>query len=162
MICRLCGMRPAVTAITHSADGQTETVPVCQSCAVTAAVGAFGPNYWLDTTVTEHNRSMSVKRCPTCSLTYRDIVESGRVGCPDCYKTFSEQLASSVKRLHGQVVHIGRKGCAASADVMAEDRLKELRNELRLALEQEQYERCALLRDQIRALEEGGVGHELA
>jgi protein arginine kinase activator len=96
--------------------------------------------------------------CPSCGATLSDFRESGRLGCAACYRTFEPSLRDLLRRLHGSSRHLGERyappgGAAEEAEVVT---VSQLRNRLRLAVETENFELAAELRDQLRTL--GGEG----
>ena len=92
--------------------------------------------------------------CPRCGATFQDFRETGRLGCPDCYRTFEAPLRDLLRRLHGSTHHLGeRYARAASPQRGAGEQAAELREQLRLAVETENFELAAELRDRLRVLE---------
>ncbi len=96
-------------------------------------------------------------KCPLCGMNAAELVAAGRPGCPQCYAVFSELLASALLTLRGEGIHKGRLPAAVRRRRELSVRLSALRTSLREAVETEQFERAATLRDEIRALESGGV-----
>jgi protein arginine kinase activator len=116
--------------------------------------------------------------CPTCGTSFAEFKASGVLGCPDCYAAFEGQLAPLIERAHeGAIRHMGKipkrllsgamgaSGATASSardKVLGDDadrrtRRAALRKQLEHAIETEQYERAAALRDEIARLSEMGV-----
>ncbi len=91
--------------------------------------------------------------CETCGLTYGEFARIGRLGCSDCYETFSERLDSILRRMQGSVTHVGKVPKRAGAHLALRRQISELRRELEAAIEREAYEEAAELRDRIRQLE---------
>ena len=83
-------------------------------------------------------------RCSGCGSTFQDIAATGRAGCAKCYDTFYDQLLPSLQRLHGKTRHAGK--LPASAGIEAKS--------LSLAIEKQEFEKAAALRDEIKALEQ--------
>lgn len=94
------------------------------------------------------------KKCPGCGATWEDLAAAGKVFCPECYKTFADELENTVRSVHGNVTHTGRAPAGVRAGHEKADRLAALRKELKEAVEAENFEKAAELRDSIRA-EEG-------
>jgi len=88
-------------------------------------------------------------RCPRCGFTQADFKKSGRLGCPECYKTFSEGLSGLLKTMHKGTRHVGKFPENMRAFENA-DRLKALQKKLEKAVESENFEEAARLRDEIR------------
>ena len=97
--------------------------------------------------------------CEACGLTFAEFRKSGLMGCSACYKAFESQVGPLIERAHeGGTHHIGKIPRRAGASVERQERITLLRRQLSDAIEAEQYERAADLRDQIRRFEEGGIG----
>ena len=95
--------------------------------------------------------------CPNCGLTIADFKRTGRLGCARCYATFDVSLRGLLRKLHGGTQHSGK--VYLPPDPTETDRTARvvgLRRSLSRAVEAEDFERAAALRDQIRRLEAGG------
>jgi protein arginine kinase activator len=94
-------------------------------------------------------------RCAACGSTLKDFRESGRLGCAQCYESFATHLRDLLRRLHGSSQHVGERyaqpGSGGEADPRRE--LLELKEQLRRAVDMENFELAAELRDRIRVLE---------
>ena len=93
-------------------------------------------------------------RCAFCQATLRDFKNTGRLGCAYCYGAFEVNLRDLLRRVHGNSKHEGRiyrapQGPPAEGASV----LTELRDRLRRAIDQEQFEEAARLRDQIKVIE---------
>jgi len=80
------------------------------------------------------------------------------VGCSECSQAFKDSLGLLLKRIHGSTQHLGRvpakaKAKAAALPVQKRSEIDILRAELQKAIEMEEFEEAARLRDKIRALE---------
>lgn len=92
--------------------------------------------------------------CPECSMTWMQFRKSGLLGCATCYETFESRLAPLIERAQeGATHHVGKapRGSAGLAD--HQRTLRALRAELAEAIEAEQYEHAAQLRDSISKIE---------
>ena len=89
-------------------------------------------------------------KCPRCGFTQADFKKAGRLGCPDCYKTFAEALEGLLKTMHKGTRHIGKvpESLRQSRDLT--DRVKVLEKRLGKAIESEDFEEAAILRDEIK------------
>lgn len=93
--------------------------------------------------------------CPGCDLTLSDFKARGRLGCPRCYDVFQEVLLPVLERVHDSIQHVGDHPSLEGRDLARADQLAEVQRQLRDAVEQEDYERAAVLRDQVLRLEKG-------
>lgn len=89
-------------------------------------------------------------RCPKCGFTQGDFKKSGRLGCPECYKTFAEALEGLLKTMHKGTRHVGKAPEALRQTRDLSDRLKTLQKRLAKAIEVEDFEQAAVLRDEIK------------
>jgi len=94
-------------------------------------------------------------RCPACGSTLRDFRDSGRLGCDQCYVSFDSHLRDLLRRLHGSSQHVGERyeGPGEGGADDPRSRLLDLKAQLRRAVEGENFELAAELRDRIRVLE---------
>jgi protein arginine kinase activator len=89
-------------------------------------------------------------KCSRCGFSQADFKKSGRLGCPECYRTFAEGLSGLLKTMHKGVKHIGKAPEALRQTRENVDRLKLLQKKLSKAVEDENYEVAATLRDEIK------------
>ena len=97
-------------------------------------------------------------KCPRCGFTQADFKKSGRLGCPECYKTFAEGLEGLLKTMHKGTRHAGKVPEALRANREQSDRLKLLQKKLAKAIEEENFEQAAHLRDEIKQITPRGTG----
>jgi len=167
MQCENCGEREAVIHLTQIVDNAVTTMHLCEACAAqkgvetSASVAKFPLGDFLATLGKEGVSEPAegpLAACPACGATLRDFRQTGRLGCARCYEMFEPQLRDLLRRLHGSAVHIGEayaRGAAAAPrePEPAADTLVALKDELRRAVETENFGRAAELRDRIRVLE---------
>ena len=91
----------------------------------------------------------NLKACPCCKLAYEEFLASGKLGCPRCYAAFRTGLETLFQTRYGC------KGYAASSEFRPKGKKtaklpfnsEALKQELRLAVKREDFERASLLRD---------------
>ena len=169
MKCSNCGEREGVVSLTQIVEGDVRTVSLCAKCAAEKGIetgvslsdtplggflAALGESVDPDAPLTAALEA----RCSGCGATLRDFRETGRVGCAECYQSFDNPLRELLRRLHGSTNHTGKRYSAAAAAgppgvLAAPAGLRELREERRRAIEAEQFERAAELRDRLRKTE---------
>lgn len=166
MLCEKCGKNVATTHIKTSINGVVESHHLCAECAQLshAVQNQFGLSDLLSSFFGDSVKTIPYadkrKRCPGCGICFDDIVQSGRVGCDQCYQTFLEQLLPSLQRMHGKANHAGKRPRALKSEPTREQQLESLREQLRKAVEAEQFEEAAQLRDRIHQMEKEGKDHE--
>lgn len=97
------------------------------------------------------------EKCPLCQKSVSEIKKDGIFGCGECYSRFAEK--SGLSKIMPAPYKGGRsnagniKKSGEKPQESREDKIKRLRAELKNAVEKENYERAAVLRDEIRGLE---------
>ena len=166
MLCESCGERDAVVQLTQIVNNEVKTLRLCERCAAEKGVQTTEApknpllNELLQS-VHSHMPAAAVSgaqadatRCTFCSMSYRDFRASGRLGCAHCYGAFERSLRELLRRVHGNSRHVGRRSEPPRPETMERaTTLGELRERLRRAIEQEQFELAADIRDRIRVLE---------
>ena len=91
--------------------------------------------------------------CPNCGISFNEFRESGRFGCPHDYSEFLTELLPLLENIHEDTNHIGKRPRSTVVGTQEQAQLIHLRNEQREAIEAEDYETAARLRDEIATLE---------
>ena len=92
--------------------------------------------------------------CPSCGLTAAELKRTGRLGCSTCYLHFASHLRTLVRRLHGATQHTGKGFVARElAGTKRTAQIVGLRRSLQRAIDGEEFERAAGLRDELRRVE---------
>jgi protein arginine kinase activator len=89
-------------------------------------------------------------KCPACGFSQADFKKAGRLGCPACYQTFAEPLEGLLKTMHKGTRHTGKVPESLRQSRDLSDRLRQLQKKLAKAIEQEDFEEAAILRDEIK------------
>jgi protein arginine kinase activator len=163
MLCDNCGNNEAEVKLTQIVDNEMITLHLCPACAAEKGVEAGGGQsppltgflaVQMGQTALTDDESAIVGPCTYCHTTVDDFRRTGRLGCPHCYSVYETQLRAILRRIHGSTHHLGKvyvPPASAAADKNA--RLAGLRRKLQRAVEAEDFERAAVIRDQIRELE---------
>jgi protein arginine kinase activator len=93
-------------------------------------------------------------KCPHCGFTQADFKKAGRLGCSECYVTFAEGLEGLLKSMHKGVKHVGKAPQALQQSRDLSDKLKSLQKKLDKAVEAEDFELAATVRDEIKSTKE--------
>lgn len=158
MMCDKCGKNLATTHIKTVINGEVREHNLCSFCAAKQGYSSFGGlslSNMLSSMLEDSTQISSAHRvrCRCCGSSFSDIAESGRAGCSECYETFKKELLPSLSRLHGKVKHIGRAPEGFTMYEEKEQKIENLKKELKAAVEREEFETAAKLRDEIKAME---------
>lgn len=92
--------------------------------------------------------------CPECGMSLTEFRAKGRLGCPRCYEVFAKQIGPLLERIHNATSHVGRVPGQDPAPNDRARRLDDLKRRLDAAVEAEDYESAAALRDELREIEQ--------
>jgi protein arginine kinase activator len=157
MLCNICKQNEATVHLTQIVGDKMQKVDLCEGCSKEKGVSDPSTFSLADLLLglgaaqeMEQSGGGVEVKCPQCGFTQADFKKNGRFGCAECYNTFAEGLESMLKTMHKGVVHKGKvpKAIAQSRDVA--ERLKKLQKELDKAVAEEDFERAATVRDEIK------------
>lgn len=104
MLCEICKKQYAV--LTRNVDrgfGEMR-VAVCRDCANMIDQREqnldFTNDFWGD--------PKKITQCNVCGTSLDSILQSGYVGCVNCYKVFSKEISELVNNIQGKNVHVGK------------------------------------------------------
>ena len=158
MKCQNCS-NPATVHLTKIVNKQKQELHLCQQCAAKQSLPAaeLSLSAILQTLIGQHVSAVAEELsrliCPTCGLKYMEFRADGRLGCPADYEVFRAGLVPILQRIHRSTRHVGKSPRRRSPRRPAAAELLELRQQLRRAVESENYELAAHLRDAIRQKE---------
>ena len=95
----------------------------------------------------------AAKSCTNCGMTYENFRNTGKFGCSHCIDSFKGRLKPVIKSIQGYDRHIGKIPKRAGGDYKIQMDIERLKNDLKGAVEREEYELAAELRDKINDLE---------
>jgi protein arginine kinase activator len=163
--CQNCQKNQATVHLTEIQDNRMTELHLCQSCAeekglnsVPAtpkfSIGELLANMVDGMSTTEEERVGPVQ-CPSCGMHYSTFRETARLGCADCYQAFGAKLRPLLRRIHGSTRHVGKLPAHDGTVVTPQRQVQRLHDELLRAVEREEFERAAEIRDRIKTLEKG-------
>lgn len=161
MLCQKCKKRQATVHLTDIVKNEKFEKHLCEECAQgeNIAVKAHTPiNELLANFVMEqsHARELAELACEHCGTTFVEFRNQGLLGCPNDYEVFEEALLPLLERAHGEGAthHVGKSpsGWTSESD-QRQRHIIRLRRQLNEAVEREDYEKAAALRDELQSLE---------
>ena len=170
MLCQNCGKYDATTHIKRVVNGEAMESHLCSKCAAELGYNDFFGDFGLNISdiftsfFGDNPLSISggkVERCPGCGCSFEDIIKTGKVGCAQCYEKFYDKLLPSIQRIHGRAKHSGKTPTFRQTveapqqntqKPSPENRLEQLESQMKKAVEEQNFELAAQLRDEIKQL----------
>jgi len=162
LACQACKQHPATVHLTDiSPDGEKREFHLCEDCAQKEGItpkphGPVPVSELLAGLMTNKAsiQQLAELKCPDCGTTFVEFRNNGLLGCPSDYDAFEKALIMLVERAHeGASHHIGKVPRRLAAPRAADNDLIKLKHELTRAVDDENYEEAAKLRDKISLLE---------
>ena len=191
MLCDNCGKREANVRYSENINGRRKELNLCEECSKKLGItnmnfnmpidfssffGEFMEDFATPDFIPLLNQVKTLK-CDQCGYTFDDIVNTGKLGCGNCYSVFEERLDPIIKRIQGSNKHVGRIGKIIDDRITKkheevnktsekqesnikenetksekQNKLEKLQEELKQAIKEERYEDAAKIRDQIKNL----------
>lgn len=189
MKCDMCD-NEATVFLTQIVDGKMTQVNLCDKCSkekgVTDPTGFQLADFLLGNAAQKKTRQSTAEddtlACPECGFTRAHLKKIGRMGCPECYLTFGDDMDNMLRAMHKGTRHVGkvpgrqvslpvpspkaeRPAPAAAtasaaptpppapAPVSPKKKLADLKAAIDLAVMEERYEDAARLRDEVKDIE---------
>ena len=156
MKCDRCG-KPSVYRSTFIVNGVSQTTNLCRDCAMKE--GVFNSDSLFDNMFSPFFQDFqlgSVKDivCPVCKTSLKEFKTKGILGCSNCYETFVNEIKDIVEKIAPNSSHkpamISKPRAKRQTKAEKIERLKE---ELKIAVQEERYEDAGKIKKQIKALE---------
>ncbi len=165
--CQICEMHSATLRIKALKNGAEVEMHICDDCArfkglvekgresesELAAFFKTASQNILGTEADSDNLQGKNLSCSNCRMPFTKFQQDGLLGCSQCYSVFQYELEPLLKRIHGSAKHIGSRPRPLRIIANQPD-IEALKQELHLAISQENFERAADFRDLIRDLEQ--------
>ena len=160
MKCDSC-QEKATVFYTQVADGKLKKFVLCEACAeakgITNPEGLLMAEELLAPTQSDEGLSSiepleSLEKCLSCGFTLVDLQKVGRLGCPDCYRAFAGEIACRLPSMHKGQIHTGYMPDGLAKQQALKIELSDLEKELETAIDDEDFEEAAKLRDRINEL----------
>lgn len=173
MLCQKCHKKTATVFISSIVNGQETRVYLCDECARDYPLFNFNfqdpfsikdviDKFKVDEeTSTDKENILAIDNdieekdiiCPNCYSTYNEYRETGKLGCSRCYEVFEKQLKPMLKNIYGYEEYIGKTPKKDNSHIYISKEIRILKEDLNRAVEKEEYEKAADIRDKIKELE---------
>lgn len=192
MLCDNCGKKEANVRYWENINGKKRELNLCDECSkklgigqidfsmpigISSFLGGFMEDFQTKEFMPMLNELKTLK-CNSCGYTFDEIINTGRLGCKNCYDIFQDRLDPIIKKIQGDNRHVGRIGKIIDSKIdninddkeesMKKDiknggnskednkelsKIEKLQEELKKAIAEEKYEEAAKIRDEIKKLE---------
>ncbi|GIO22912.1 UvrB/UvrC motif-containing protein [Oceanobacillus sp. J11TS1] len=173
MECQECHKRKATLHFKHIINGQEAKISLCEMCAkkkgyITYPEEGFSLNDLLSglfqteglnlgstgTAKANQPKHPQEVRCSSCGRTFTEFKKAGKFGCADCYASFGSKVEPILRRVHaGNTKHTGKIPKRAGKYIQQKQLISSHKEKLKKLIEEEEFEKAAVLRDKIRELE---------
>ena len=175
MICDICNINEATIHVQEIKEGKKKTLNICPHCASEHSLAEKEINGFNLAEILYNISSQMMKdngeggnpsilnpdfasddvahlKC-SCGWDTVKFRETGRLGCPKCYQTFAALLRDALKSMHKGTFHMGKQpGTVIDTNGQIATKILSLQKELEVAVQKEDYEKAAELRDLINSL----------
>ncbi len=185
MKCENCGENEANVRYTQIINGVKKQMSLCDKCAENLGIEDIDFNMpisfssflgdvfdmYEDTIPSLITPKTLI--CDKCNMSYDEFLQTGKLGCEECYEVFKTKLSPILKNIHGANKHVGRIGNFrdGSKNFQTVDNYKEnyknetktnkqeekskldiLNERLKKEIAEERYEDAAKTRDEIKKM----------
>ena len=160
MNCDRCG-NPSVYHSKLIVNGVSQSTNLCRDCAIKEGVFNNQPADVFDDILSSFSSFLGFEKvdeivCPVCKTTLREFKTTGKLGCPNCYEMFREEISNLIKRIAPFEKHKQEeiKNVKTKAKKLTkEEKILALKVEMADAVKEERYEDAAKIKKQIAKLE---------
>jgi protein arginine kinase activator len=157
MKCQKCTKQATLHITEVLAEEQFEELHLCEECAhkyLYEPQKKAGKPGGAAAEEGDEVSELNHKECPACGIKFVEFRNSGRLGCPNDYQEFKDELLPLLESIHGDTKHMGKTPRRQPQLKLTQSELTNLRKQLHQAVTREAYEEAAKIRDRIRQLEE--------
>lgn len=152
MLCQKCGKNQGEGTFRCFSESGWVTMWLCPDCAreeeAIPCKGNGAPSL-ADLLPPAPEAPSSPGRVCRCGAREEEIRRTGKPGCAHCYETFRDLFAPLISKTQGDQPHQGQ----VPRSQEGQQNILRLRRQLQQAVEQEEYEKAALLRDALHQME---------
>ncbi len=163
MFCENCKKREATVFLSTAINGVKTEKRLCSECAEKEKSYTFFPtgtdslfSGFFGDSVFASAPDGEQKKCPVCKMSRRELAKEGRAGCAECYKVFEGELQRIIHGIHGSAQYSGTLPGKHAQSAEKRRKIDEMKKEQQKAIAEQNYERAAELRDEIKGLEKEG------
>ena len=161
MLCDFCHEREAAIYLEQVNSSGCKRINICEECATKRGISNNPKS--IEASINGLFREFAqkfrpdVRVCPVCGTAGTEIVRTGAVGCPECYAIYKADINKYLERRGIKGSYTGSlPERLSTVHSVLNDRMI-LQNKLDQAVASEDYEKAAMYRDYLKALEKSAV-----
>jgi protein arginine kinase activator len=154
MQCQICQEKEATIHLTEISDGARTEMHLCEHCAAEEGIAIksqISLNELLNSLLASqpadselYGDSAQKSSCPHCGFSLEQFRKEPVLGCPYDYEVFEKSLSPLIEKAHGgNSRHCGKVPSKTPADTRKQIELMRLRQQLEIAVNNEDYESAA-------------------
>ncbi len=162
MKCEICGKNEANVHIQQMMGSEVFELHLCDACANKRGISENENKIDISISqlltglvdIKEEANDDTVRQvCPHCGKKFEDFRKDGRLGCAECYNSFHQEISQLLMNIAGSRQHKGKypKKLKAYKTILIDK--ESVKQKLQKAIENEDYEAAAVLRDRIREMD---------
>ena len=159
MHCEKCKQNVATVRIQQSINGEVTDIFLCGECSGDIEMLLLLENIFhgfLTKPGGQHchaHRKIQQPTCKRCGITFEELKKEGMLGCATCYQSFYSILEPLLLNAHASVYHEGKLPKRAGGKIKQARQLDKLRFYMQEAIDAEDFDRAAFLRDKIKTVD---------
>ena len=166
MLCEKCKKNEAKINLVKVVNGEKQQIWLCEECAKNISSIPFlkpvgeGEGFpfqeminGLLSSVEEISKKEEELVCSICGMTFEELKKNGRPGCQECYRIFRDVINDKIKDSQAGAKHVGRIPKIGGKELLQRNKLKNLKQQLQILIKDEEYEKAAVVRDEIKEIE---------
>jgi protein arginine kinase activator len=161
VLCERCNKNEATVHLTQAVDDEVTSTNLCEQCAQEAGIDVKKTISVTDILLGLEKKTQKLKTadipppeqdvsCSGCGITRHEYKKSGRLGCAECYQAFADDLDPLIRAMQRSSRHRGKKPQRHPFAACSED-VAVLQKALQQAVDNEQFEEAARLRDELKS-----------
>lgn len=159
MKCNICGKKNAIIHIQQVSGTEEISINICEKCAMERGFHFGSKEFDLsfNNLITNFNNIKKAidaqensKICIECGAIFEEFKKSGIAGCGACYTEFNKYISSYLKKTARSCQHIGKHPSKIKILRRKQHEVFGLKKQLTKAVNCENYEEAAILKDKIR------------
>ena len=153
MLCDACKKNEATYHTIKQFNGIKTETHLCADCRrklVSAGKSDFANAFFSDFSSVFGAAAAKKRVCRKCGTTEEEFLTSGYVGCEKCYNEFANLILPRVSQMQQGIIHVGKT--PASAASTPESEYARLKEELKRAVDIEDYSRAAKINMKLKKL----------